>query len=254
MSDRRDHEEELKALLHSSAEKTQSVLNLSHRSIKVVPAEMSRLTHVQVLLLNNNNIIMPPEEITHLKGLRHLSLEYNQLTLLPSNLNALGSTLTFLNISHNPLTYLPPCFSELINLKELWLGYTGLSCLPRELSHLVHLQTLSLEGNELCEVDETLNELDNLQWLSLAKNHLRNVDLLHMEGLQAIILAENQLTSFPSTLTTHSNSLVYLDLQKNKIDALPNEVKLLEHIAKIDVRNNPIKDTSPCNHLDYVIL
>ena len=45
---------------------------------------------------------MPPEEIGELKQLQELSLDHNQLTILPSSLFRLVH-LTYLNISYNPL-------------------------------------------------------------------------------------------------------------------------------------------------------
>ncbi|XP_064390207.1 leucine-rich repeat and death domain-containing protein 1-like [Halichondria panicea] len=249
---------QLEKILETSSKSKSTVLNLSHRSMKIIPAQISTLDHVQVLLLNNNSIIMPPEEITHLKNLVHLSLECNQLTLLPSDLHKLSTTLTFLNLSHNPLTFLPPYVSKMVNLKELWLEDIGLSSLPNEFLTLIQLQRLSLKGNDLFEINtDTLNRLSNLQWLSLAKNQLQSIDTLHLKSLTVLSLAENQFISFASALPFKCTALEYVDLHQNKISSLlPEDITALSHscLSKIDLRNNVIIDNSSLLSLKVIIL
>ena len=244
-----DKDKGLSLILDKVCRARHPVLNLSHQGLKVIPSEISTLTFITTLLLNDNNIIMPPEEITYLNQLEHLSLEHNQLTLLPSNIHTLSESIRFLNLSHNPMMYVPPSLSSLCNLKELWLGFTGLTCFPREVCHLAKLEKLSLEGNSISEIKEDLSRLDCLTWLSLAKNCLRelgsNCQHFHLRDLQVIILAENQLAEFPTFLITNLLSLQYIDLRKNKIAILPMEIMQRlsnsnQLLAKLDLRDNLI--------------
>lgn len=260
-----DQDKELSLILDKICRAKHPILNLSHRGLKVIPSEISKLTFTVTLLLNNNNIILPPEEITHLRQLEHLSLEHNQLTLLPSNIHTLAESLCFLSLSHNPLMYVPPSLSGLGNLKELWLGYTGLTSFPREVCHLVKLEKLSLEGNSISEIKEDLSGLDCLNWLSLAKNCLREVtsdcQQFHLRNLQVLLLAENQMTQFPTFLITDLPSLQYIDLKKNNISILPMEILQIlsssKQLGKLDLRDNligEVDETISWKKIDYILL
>lgn len=90
--------EDLSQITEGVWRRKEAILNLSHRGMRVIPAELSNFTFLKVLLLNNNSILMPPEEVGQLRLLETLSLEHNQLTVLPSGLAALSPTLLFLTI------------------------------------------------------------------------------------------------------------------------------------------------------------
>lgn len=169
--------EVLSQLLEGVCKGKEATLNLSHRNIKVIPADIAKLTSIKILLLNDNKILMPPEEISHLKQLESLSLEHNQLTVLPSGIVLLSSTLLFLNLSYNPLTSLSPAVGQLENLKSLWLGHTGLLSFPDHICSLYKLTHLSLEGNHISHIASTtpIENLQKLRWLSLAKNELSSI-------------------------------------------------------------------------------
>lgn len=248
----------------------QRVLNLSHRELKVIPAELSRLSSLHTLLLNNNHIIMPPEEISHLKSLQYLSLENNQLTLLPSSLSSLASNLRFLNLSDNPFIYLPPVVCQLKSLTSLWLDCIGLTAFPAELCCLMNLEKLSLCGNCIAEVSEEIENLVNLKWLSLAKNKLSHLgqreggDPVHftkLVKLETLVLQDNQLSEFPLVLCS-LKKLTNINLRKNKISSLPSEaVDSIMHsttLVSVDFRENPFnlqfesvcKDSKPHSGAD----
>lgn len=135
--------EVLSQLLEGVCKGKEATLNLSHRNIKVIPADIAKLTSIKILLLNDNKILMPPEEISHLKQLESLSLEHNQLTVLPSGIVLLSSTLLFLNLSYNPLTSLSPaCCGPTGKPKIIMVGSYGITQLSR--SHLLPVQANAL--------------------------------------------------------------------------------------------------------------
>ena len=249
----------------------QKVLNLSHRDLKVVPAELAYLSSIRTLLLNDNQIIMPPEEISHLQNLEYLSLEHNQLTLLPSLFSSLADSLRFLNLSHNPFTYLPPVVSQLINLRSLWLENVGLTSFPSDICGIVSLEKLSLAGNGISEVGEEIGNLVNLRWLSLTKNKLlhlghsghgeNSAHFSKLVKLEILLLQDNLFSEFPLVLCS-LQSLASVNLKRNKIISLSSDA--LAHImssnvlVKLDLRENPFnlqlesvnKDYKPCSVLD----
>lgn len=245
----------------------QKVLNLSHRDLKVVPAELAYLSSIRTLLLNDNQIIMPPEEISHLQNLEYLSLEHNQLTLLPSLFSSLADSLQFLNLSHNPFTYLPPVVSQLINLRSLWLENVGLTSFPSDICGIASLERLSLAGNGIPEIGEEIGNLVNLRWLSLTKNKLlhlghsgdgeNSAHFSKLVKLEVLLLQDNLLSEFPLVLCI-LQSLASVNLKRNKIISLSSDA--IAHImssnvlVKLDLRENPFnlqlesvnKDYKPC--------
>lgn len=254
-------EEVVSQILEGVWNRKESTLNLSHRGIKVMPAEVGKLTFIKVLLLNNNSILMPPEEISHLSVLESLSLEYNQLTVIPSSIAQLNSSLHFLNLSHNPLTSLSPAVSQLENLRSLWLGHTGLVSFPEQILSMCNLQHLSLEGNSITCLSRStpIGKLKELRWFSLAKNKLNFIEdtfssLLHLHTLN---LSDNLLTQIPAiSCPTLSN----LNLRDNKVSWLPDvrsAIKVLNQgssSVKLDLRDNPIPQEKRPNWLQENVL
>ena len=104
-------------ILEGVWKREESTLNLSHREMKVIPADVAKLAHIKALLLNDNCILMPPEEVAHLRHLEILCLEHNQLTVIPSGIAKLSSTLHFLNLSHNPTDHNFSCCGSFEELK-----------------------------------------------------------------------------------------------------------------------------------------
>ena len=236
--------EDLSPITGGVWERKESVLNLSHRQIRIIPAELASFTFLKVLLLNNNRILMPPEEISQMGQLESLSLEHNQLTVLPSGIAALSPTLLFLNLSHNPLMYLSPVVGQLEHLTSLWLGYTQLTSFPQQVSSLCKLTHLSLEGNSISSFPKApFISLRQLKWLSLANNKLSSVAEVFspLPCLHSIHLNQNLLTEIPSI--TSCPLLTNLNLSGNKLHRLPEELPLLvqcKNKLKLDIRRNSI--------------
>ncbi len=236
--------EEVLVIVERAWTKKEAMLNLSHRDIRVIPADIAKLTFTKVLLLNNNKILMPPEEISHLQQLEAISLEHNQLTVLPSGIAQLSPSLQFLNLSHNPLTYLSPAVGMLENLRSLWLGHTGLLSFPDEVCALCRLTHLSLEGNQIANIPSTapVSSLKELQWLSLAKNKIVSVSF-SLPCLSTLNLSENCLTEIPESISCPK--LTSLNLRGNRIFHLPEKAQgVLDQKLELDIRDNPFTDVT----------
>ena len=235
-------EEVVSQIVERAWTRKEAIVNLSHREIRVIPADIAKLTFIKVLLLNNNKILMPPEEICFLQQLESISLEHNQLTVLPSGMAQLSPTLHFLNLSHKPLTYLSPAVGMLENLRSLWLGYTGLLSFPEEVCALCKLTHLSLEGNQIESIPSTtpVSRLKELQWLSLAKNKLIAVSI-SLPCLSTLNLSENLLTEIPHGIY-YCPLLSRLNLRSNKLSHMPQHV--LDQKLELDIRDNPFNDAA----------
>lgn len=253
-----EEEEEVDEITGGVWRRKEAVLNLSHRRIKVLPAKVANFTFVKTLLLNDNDILMPPEEISHLSQLECLCLEHNQLTLIPSGIASLSPTLSFLNLSHNPLTYLSPAISQLYNLRSLWLAHTQLISFPDQICSLHKLTHLSLEGNHILSFSNPspFAKLKELKWVSFAKNKLNSVGEVFssLPLLHTIYLQQNCLTEVPNV--SLCPSLANLDLSANDVSSLPQDMSHFKTMLKLDLRGNPItlKDESSHHHENVDII
>ena len=122
-----------------------------------IPAELGRLTHLEVLDLSVNGPNpgnglsgLIPAELGALTRLRILDLSLNHLTgPVPPELGRLAH-LEVLNLRRNGLTGpIPPELGQLTHLKELRLAFNRLTAIPAELVQLANLRILALGENRL---------------------------------------------------------------------------------------------------------
>ncbi|OBS59209.1 hypothetical protein A6R68_09666, partial [Neotoma lepida] len=60
--------------------------------------------------------------------------------------------LIYLSINHNQLTVIPTELCSLVNLSELHLNYNQIMCIPEEIKLLKNLQQLLLARNNIEEI------------------------------------------------------------------------------------------------------
>ena len=218
-------------------------LNLSNRSLRAVPSSVRLCSLLQNLYLNNNELLIPPsEQFAALNNLETLSLEYNQLTILPDTLWSLTS-LTRLNLSHNPLGRISVELGQLKNLHELWLTNINLYDLPTNVFvHLIHLEKLSLKSNHLRRLPSDIGHLIELRWLCLEDNELNDLpdSLQDCSNLSYLNLNGNHLVHIPSVIGKIT-SLNIVCLQRNAIAEIDDDTLLMfSNMTKVDLRENPL--------------
>lgn len=147
-----------------------------------------------------------------LSNLVRLSLSFNQLTSIPSQLNQLAC-LRFLDLSNNQISSFEESqFSGLLLLSSLNLSHNLLQTLPnsedRGILHLTNLKALYLHSNQLTWIPTKWWKLKGLWELTLDHNQLQSplfADSLEREKdfciflqLKKLTLDNNQLSSVPS--------------------------------------------------------
>ena len=166
-----------------------------------VPAEIRRLSALEVLGLGNNQLTTVPAEIWRLTSLRELSLYSNELTSLPAEIGQLAS-LEELRLYNNQLTTVPAEIGQLTALKRLWLSANRLTSLPAEIGQLTSLEMLNLSYNKLTSVPAEIGQLTSLEQLFLGKNQLMSVppEIGQLTSLIELTLDGNRLTSVPAEI------------------------------------------------------
>ncbi|MBN3301703.1 LRCH3 protein, partial [Amia calva] len=166
--------------------------------------------------LSKNRLSEVPEELCHLIALETLSLYHNcvrGITLSVCNLQAL----TYLNVSRNQLSCLPPSLCQL-PLRVLIAGNNKLSCLPPDIQGLVTLRQLDVSCNELTALPTEIGQLESLRDLNLRRNHLTTLP--------------EELAELP---------LVRLDVSCNRVTRVPVCYRHLRHLQTINLDNNPLQ-------------
>ncbi|XP_059479293.1 leucine-rich repeat protein 1-like [Neocloeon triangulifer] len=109
-------------------------------------------------------------------------------------------------------------------LVELQIPDLGLSMIPPSVSRLAKLQTLDVSGNNLTDLPRTFSS--KLTSLNLKGNQLDR---------------SNSKTWRFFSLPNIRNSLSLLNLQENRLPALPLEILSLEKLSTLNVSHNKIK-------------
>ncbi|XP_047169687.1 LRR repeats and ubiquitin-like domain-containing protein At2g30105 isoform X1 [Vigna umbellata] len=174
------------------------VLDCKTNSIKSVPVEIARLTSLEKLFMDSNEIedeSIKWEGLTTLKHITVLTLNYNNLTTLPS---ALGS---------------------LTSLKELHVSNNKLGGFPDEIEHLTKLEVLQANNNRISIISDTIGNCHSLVEVDFSSNFLSELPetFSSLNNLKALYLSNNAMKSLPSKLFKTCFQLSTLDLHNTEI-------------------------------------
>ena len=218
-----------------------------------IPAQLGRLSSLQVLRLNGNQLTGEiPTQLGSLSNLQELWLIQNQLTgEIPSELGSLAN-LEHLWLRDNELTgEIPAELGDLANMTHLYLNENQLTGeIPAELGSLTNLVVLSLNENQLTgEIPTELGGLTNLRGLALSENQLTGeipAELGDLSNLTVLSLSGNQLTGeIPSELGSLAN-MTYLYLNKNQLTGeIPAELGSLANLEHLWLRDNELTGEIP---------
>ncbi|XP_014652601.1 PREDICTED: leucine-rich repeat and calponin homology domain-containing protein 4 isoform X1 [Ceratotherium simum simum] len=194
-------------------------LNLSNRRLKHFPRGAARsydLSDITQADLSRNRFPEVPEAACQLVSLEGLSLYHNCLRCLNPALGNL-TALTYLNLSRNQLSSLPPYICQL-PLRVLIVSNNRLGALPPDVSALGSLRQLDVSSNELQSLPTELCSLPSLRDLNVRRNQLSTLP--------------DELGDLP---------LVRLDFSCNRVSCIPVSFCRLRHLQVILLDSNPLQ-------------
>jgi len=180
-----------------------------------------------------------------LANLTYLILSDNQLTRLPPEIGQLQA-LTSLDLSDNQLASLPPEIGQLQALTLLNLSDNHLASLPPEIGQLQALTSLTLSGNQLASLPPEIGQLQALTLLNLSGNQLASLppEIGQLQALTSLYLHNNQLASLPPEIG-QPQALTSLYLSGNQLASLPPEIGQLQALTSLDLSYNQLASLPP---------
>lgn len=210
-------------------------LNLINCGIEILPDAIGNLIRLEELNLTNNSIEILPDSIGNLSALQVLDLKGNNLIGSPPHSIKNLTRLYKLDISSNPSINSIDSLDGSNSLTVLKVSYCGLTSLPR----LPYLSYLDASGNKITSLFGFKNSsmlclpFYRESSITLSANSLRDM----CSSLISLDLSKNQLTTLPEEIYNCSN-LRALDLSDNKLTTLSEDIYHFQYLQKINLKNN----------------
>uniref|UniRef100_A0A182P9B6 B3/B4 tRNA-binding domain-containing protein n=1 Tax=Anopheles epiroticus TaxID=199890 RepID=A0A182P9B6_9DIPT len=149
--------------------------------------------------------------------------------------------LNLLDVNDTPLEWISPRIESLTHLQSLLLYRNKIAQLPATIGQLGELKVLDLSGNRLTEVPSEFGQLHSLTTLNLSFNQLKHIDLSKLERLSVCNLSGNELAEVPQFYAGEMHHLVEVNLEKNSIVSLPEELTNQQILRVLNVGDNRIE-------------
>ncbi|NXL64011.1 LRC18 protein, partial [Chordeiles acutipennis] len=151
-----------------------------------------------------------------------------------------------LDLSKMGITTFPKCILKLTDVDELDLSRNKLKKIPSSIENFQKLRWLDLHSNQLEELPKTIGTLQNLFYLNICNNKLTTKNLPEelnlLKNLRILNLGLNCLDSIPTTLGA-LKELREIGLFDNALTSIPNSVKKLPKLKKLNTERNPFPDS-----------
>ncbi|KAK4470389.1 hypothetical protein MN116_005949 [Schistosoma mekongi] len=161
--------------------------------------------------------------------------------------------LTALHLDRCQLNYIPENLTQLKRLRELYLSRNYFREIPQGLFTLSNtLEYLDLSDNKLIGKEDKLvllpdNFGENFQMLKILKlssmnlTSLQNGVLCGMNQLKLLDMSKNKISQLPDDINS-LNSLEELFLSENMLTSLPNTICQLKELKTLDLSYNQLLD------------
>uniref|UniRef100_A0A182WF67 B3/B4 tRNA-binding domain-containing protein n=1 Tax=Anopheles minimus TaxID=112268 RepID=A0A182WF67_9DIPT len=151
------------------------------------------------------------------------------------------SVLNLLEVSDTALEKISQRIDALNHLQSLLLYRNKIAQLPATIGRLGELKVLDLSGNRLTELPAEFADLHSLTTLNLSFNRLKTVDLSAFDKLSVCNLSGNELIAVPQFHIGQMHHLTEVNLEKNSIVVLPEEITQQQILRVLNVAENKIE-------------
>uniref|UniRef100_A0A3B4U6N8 Erbb2 interacting protein n=1 Tax=Seriola dumerili TaxID=41447 RepID=A0A3B4U6N8_SERDU len=213
-----------------SFEKTLQELYLDANQIEELPKQLFNCQLLHRLSMPDNDLTVLPAAIANLINLRELDVSKNSIQEFPENIKNC-KVLAIVEASVNPISKLPEGFTQLLSLTQLYLNDAFLEFLPASF------------GRSVC----------SLVWIKmrlfLTQKKEAEVQTVHsgftpevleqLTGIKELWMDGNRLTFLPGMLGM-LKQLVYLDVSKNNLEMVDEQICGCESLQDLLLSNNAL--------------
>ncbi|XP_020144501.1 leucine-rich repeat-containing protein 69 isoform X1 [Microcebus murinus] len=153
-----------------------------------------------------------------------------------------GKNTKIITLNGKKMKKMPSALGRLPGLRILLLQNNLISKVCPEISILTQLTALNLGNNLLEEVPEEMKYLTTLKKLHLFGNRIGRFAPGACDGLQNLILLnlnKNQLTWLPQEVS-RLKRLKYLSINHNRLACLPRELCFLRNLSELQLNHNKL--------------
>ncbi|EFJ52843.1 hypothetical protein VOLCADRAFT_86211 [Volvox carteri f. nagariensis] len=223
--------------------------SLRTRLVSLPVQQLATLSNLVRLDIEGCNLAQLPAEISLLKNLQVLLAPRNKLTHVPPEIGRLSHSLVQLDLGSNKLTEVPGELFQLTGLHTLNLMCNELAALPAGLGDLRKLRLLGLKSNKLTSLPASISQLTNLVELFLTNNRLTDLPdgMSQCTSLVKLQASFNSFTSLPACLL-RLPLLELLRVAVCDIRALPAhmlEEGVMPRLAWASMAGNPVCPDPP---------
>jgi Leucine-rich repeat (LRR) protein len=232
------------------------ITRVANNRLESIPGDVMYLDNLRDLDLSGNEI-NKISFLDKLTSLRNLRLHDNHIEKI-DGLNKLKK-LKHLDFSKNNIEKIEG-LDELENLEVLDLKNNDISPRIGGLSRLKKLKRLHLDSNNIMYM-QGIDKLQKLEKITLSSNDIMVIrGLWKQENLKHLDLSNNELDFIWGI--ENLSGLEEFIFAGNKLDAIPDDVKELKNLRKLDLRNNfisrmddeDINMLTGMNYLEHVML
>ncbi|MBP7283752.1 MAG: leucine-rich repeat domain-containing protein [Leptospiraceae bacterium] len=173
--------------------------------LESIPADISKLSNLEVLYLRHAKLSGLPAEISNLKNLKELTIKEYQLDKIPAEILNL-TKLEKLELVGGKITEVPKEIGNLKNLKSINISFNKIQKISAELGKLSSLQEVICTNNSLRTVPKDLfSKMNSLTKVSFESNQIPQA-----YPTNATVQAYSYLPPHQNTLTVKKDSPIFL--------------------------------------------
>ena len=237
-----------------------TVLDISNNRLEQLEhADLHNLHGLLSIKMSNNKMKRLPSYFGQYKSLRSLNISSNYLETLPDFLCDLKS-LVDLDISFNSISSLPK-IGQLTTLERLWATNNNISGeFADNVKDLRNLKEVDLRFNNISSIDIFM-ELPRLEQLMVGHNSISKFEgsfarirILHLDhnpvtrfdftspvfSLSSLNIASAKITQLDDPIFAKMPNLTKLNMDKNHIVSLSNEIGRLTKLEYLSIAKNPL--------------
>jgi Leucine-rich repeat (LRR) protein len=221
----------------------------THTSLVAALKDPERVTSLD---LRRKKLTKFPDELECLRNLELLDLSSNPLREIPESIGSLKKLVTLrlgAELGRRPIKNLPESMGALVRLRELDVSFLGLTTFPPQLARLRKLENLNLRSNKLRDL-LGVGELTGLVCLDISYNYLKELpdELTKLRRLRELRMScahDSKFRRIRDDLRKLGKlaKLETLFLLNAGLKELPvEEICLLTHLKELNLRYNDIKE------------